>query len=344
MMKIRLLIAADDIEYTEHLSNFLSEKYSDTFFVSVCIASERLLELLSAQDFDVALLDTSLIGSTAIGSVRMPLLLWDENEFLSDTCCNFARISKYQRISSIVGEILENYAKVSTPGICLDSDKSSITAIWSPAGGVGKTTVALAYASGKAANGESVLYLNLEHFSSTQAFFANVGKSISSVFEMLEKNEGNLQMLIRGILCHDTGTGVSYFCKPDNFDDMNILSAEDIATLTMSCAGITDELIIDLPCTCDERIRQVFEYADRVLLVTDQTSAAQAKLRQFASQHSVFERIRGKAALIANKGASFAEPFIEVSAFLPFVQSADASAVYKTLSGNLINAWAGEPR
>jgi hypothetical protein len=150
---------------------------------------------------------------------------------------------------------------------------------------------------------------------------------------MLENSEGNVRMLIRGIRQQDSGVGVAYFRRPDNFDDMYALTAENIAELTIVCAGVTEELVIDMSCVCDWRTRKVFELAEKVLIVTDPTSTAEVKLSQFASQHTVFDSIKDKAVLIANKGASVSTTLTESVIPLPLVQSADPAAVYKTLSG-----------
>jgi len=205
--------------------------------------------------------------------------------------------------------------------------------VWSPAGGVGKTAVALAYAARRVSEGKQAMYLNLESFSSTPLYFQESGKSISAIFEMLENSEGNVGMLIRGIRRYDRGTGVAYFCRPDNYDDMNILAAENIITLMDACAGVTEELVVDMPCFCDERTQQIFTRADRVFLVTDTTDTAQIKLSQFASQHHAFERIKDKAVLVANKGAVASDLLKDAAISLPLVQSAEASAVFVTLSG-----------
>jgi hypothetical protein len=155
---------------------------------------------------------------------------------------------------------------------------------------------------------------------------------------MLDGHEGNIKMLIRGIRQQDNGAGFSYLCRPDNFDDMYILSAENISVLIESCAEVSDELVIDMSCVCDIRNRRVFDLADRVLLVTDQSITAQTKLSQFTSQHNVFERIMAKSVLVANKGASTGNPPLGAVIRLPLVQSANASDVYKALSENSFDA------
>jgi hypothetical protein len=86
----------------------------------------------------------------------------------------------------------------------------------------------------------------------------------------------------------------------------------------------------------------VFEYADSIFVVTDPSFSSQAKICQFTAQHNVFERIRKKAMLVANKDAPFIEPFVGAAIHLPYVQTTDASVVYKTLAGSTFEAWAGE--
>ena len=335
-MRIKLLIAAADGDYAEHLSNTLSEKYSDAFVVSVCSTAELLADMLAYQKFDAALLEASLIEGVDLRLIQLPLLLWTESAHVSGAADECTKVRKYQRISSIACDILESCAKTSFSGRDPISQRARITAVWSPAGGVGKTSVALAFAAQKKTDGKQVLYLNLESFSSTPVYFDKSGKSISAVFDMLDNDEGNLKMLIRAIRRQDSVSGIEYFCHAENFDDMNILSVDDAESLIRACCTITDELVVDLSCVCNKRTWQVLELADRILIVADQTRTSQIKLSQFTAQHSVFQRVRAKAALIANKGAAISEPLVDAVISLPLVQSADESLVYKTLANSLI--------
>jgi len=359
LVRVKLLVATCDGDYAEHLSRIISEHHADIVNVTVCSTAEKLHELLGVQRYDAALLDAELLEGADLCSVHLPLLLQTDEEqrmfraaessagetaqqagssssdrapCISEPSMISKRVSKYQRVSAIVANLLEQYAKVTSDGPGSDSKRAQITAVWSPAGGVGKTTVALALAMKKASDGNQVMYLNLENFSSVPAYFTGTGKSISALFEMLDAREGNVKMLIRGIRCQDGG--VTYLCHPDNFDDMNILSAENVAVLIEACSELTDELIIDLSCICGERERQVFELADRVLIVTDTTSTAQTKLTQFTSQNNVFDRIRAKSSLVNNRGADAGIPLVDTVISLPFVQTADSPTVYKTLSCN----------
>ena len=124
--------------------------------------------------------------------------------------------------------MLEGFAELSGSGSGFDLEKARITAVWSPAGGVGKTTAALAYCTRKVSEGKQVLYLDLEYFSSVSVYFSGDGKSISTVFDKLANNAQYAPL--RGIRQQDSGSGIMYFCEPNNYDDINVLTDEDIAS------------------------------------------------------------------------------------------------------------------
>ena len=330
-----MLIATTDSEYTKLISDNLSQYHADFIEVSDCSTLECLREAISKRRYDVALMDSEFIKQVDTSLIHMPVLLWSEDEDDSNIPVRVEKLRKHQRISSIVSSILERYAKVSKSRRGLDSRFASITAVWSPTGGVGKTTVALAYAASNVSEDKDVFYLNLENFSSVSGYFNENGKSISSVFEMLESSEGNIKMLVQGICCCDDG--ITYLSSPNNYDDMRILSGENINELVTACAELSDEVVVDLSCIYDERTKKVFEVADKVFIVTESTISAEAKLAQFTSQNNVFEGIQDKVVFIANKGATIRGVLAETQISLPLIESSDAIEVYKALAENNFN-------
>ena len=328
-MRVKLLIATVDIVYAKLISDNISEHHKNTIDVSICSALEGLKETLSKRKYNVALIDMEMMEHIDTCSIHLPMLLWSENDDADALPSDFERINKHQRISTIVSTILERYSRVSESRHGLESEQTGITAVWSPAGGVGKTTVALAYALSNASDGKEVFYLNLENFSSVPGFLNESGKSISSVFEMLENNDGNVRMLIQGISCCDAG--ITYLCGPDNFDDMCILSNKNIHELITVCSEMTDELVVDLSCIYDIRARKAFDIAKKIIIVTDSSAAAEIKLAQFLSQNNVYESIKEKVVFVFNKGAEI-KPYKGAAVSFPYIQSNDAIDIYKRLS------------
>lgn len=324
-MKIQILLGVEDSSYLEHLSQVLARQYADTFEVSACSARDSLLGLLGQRSFDVALLDAGLAAGVPAEGARLCLLLWDGMAALPPELAGWKRLRKYQRISTLTGEILESYAGLFSGSSGLGGSRAHITAVWSPAGGSGKTTVALAYAAQQVAGGRKTVYLDLEQFSSVPAYFPAGGKSISTVFERLDED---VALLMQGIRQTDSGSGIGYYCCPNNYDDMNILTVEDVQLLIESAAQGVDDLVVDLSSLCDGRVRKALALADQVLLVLDGSPASLVRWEQFRGQHNTYGEIAGKLCLVANRGAKL--PDAQVT--LPYVQTGDPIVVYKTLS------------
>ena len=329
-MKIRLLIATADKDYTDHMTKTLSKGYADTLELNICSTPERLAALTSSNRYDAALLEPDFVSAAKPGSILVPFVLIDEFGHSGDGG-ELKRIRKYQRISSMTGQILQSCAEAGKGTGAADASKAQMTAVWSPAGGAGKTTVALAYAANMASAGKQVVYLNLESFSSTSVYFAESGGSISKA---LEKLESNLQLFLLGIRQQDSGSGILYFGSPDNYDDISILTVEDIEKLLKACAIEIDELVIDLSSQIDQRVVKIFGMADKVLLINDASNTSQAKLNQFISQHNIFTQIQPKAVLVNNKDARTQEGRVSKTIMLPFVPTGDPVSVFKALSGS----------
>ena len=134
-MKLQLLIAIGHQDYMEHLSDVLTQRYGETFEVSVCSTGERLRELLSRRRFDAALLDETLAEEADLSAVRLPLLLWDGAAALGPHGAEMEKLRKYQRISTMTGQVLERYAAVCDSPAGFETGRGRITAVWSPAGG-----------------------------------------------------------------------------------------------------------------------------------------------------------------------------------------------------------------
>ena len=144
----------------------------------------------------------------------------------------------------------------------------------------------------------------------------------------------NVELLLHSIRQQDASSGIIYFTRPDNYDDINILTCDDLRKLINGCAKGIDELVVDLSSICDERTRKLFDFANQILVVLDGTRTSSAKWVQFQTQNNVYEQIRSKIKLIANKGAKLDGSSVNGLVSLPFVQTSDPVTVYKTLSAS----------
>jgi len=334
-MRLKMLISTEDCVYAELVADYISEHYSNSIETSVCSTFQHFEDMLATKRYDVALMDSAFMEQESQGRIQLPILLVGDDDF-PNASGSVVTITKHQRISSIVSGVLECFSKVSkSKGVC--TSRANVTVTWSPAGGVGKTTTSLAFASSLVADAKKVFYLNLEEFSSVPAYFSEKGKSISDVFEMLDNSEGDVKMLISGICAEENG--IAYLNSPNNYVDMQALSVENIADLISACSSLTDELVIDLPCECNEKTRYIMEAADNILIVTDKTESAKAKLAQFLQQNNVFEHVKEKCKLVLNKDAlddeRISSQFISAPILFPLIRSENEASVYQEIAEHI---------
>lgn len=328
-MKIQILVTIGDHEYREHLSKVLVEKYTEVFDVGVCSEPEKLTEMLGKHRYDVVLCDMVMVEHIMALPVKLRVVLCDGTEGWDRQLSGVKKVQKYQRISKIISEIMERLAEVSA-GSSFGGNRGHLTVCWSAAGGTGKTSVAMAYAAKRAAEGKKVAYMDLESFSSVPVYFKQPGKSISTVFEKLDSN---VELLLQSIRQQDADTGIYYFWYPDNYDDINVLTQEDVCTLTDACIGSVDELVVDLSGSYDIKTKKLLETADTVLMVVGKTATAQAKHEQFRTQNNIYKEIVSKMILVSNGGTCAEERNAAGNVRLPVVQSENPAIVFKTLSG-----------
>lgn len=331
-MKIQLLLAIGDKDYSDFLSRVLTNRYMD-FEVTVCSSREKLPELLRSNQHEVVILDSAFNEGMDLSGVRLSFLLWSDAERLGGINTELPLLSKYQRISKMVNQILSQYAKVAGMQQDMKSHNVRVTVVWSPAGGCGKTSVALAYAAQLAGWDRKTVYLDLEPFSSVNVYFpSGKGKSLSVVFENLSDRNANVGMLMKSIRQEDSRSGIFYFEEPSNYEDMDILTEKDINVLIHGAISGADELVVDLGNACDEKTKKAMELADQIFLVVDSSAQSVRKFEQFHTQHSLYSQIAEKLIIIANRNSARNIRASEEIVSLPFVESGDPIQVYRTLS------------
>ena len=161
-MRIKLAILESDSNYLSRIVSVFNTKYADKFevysFTDVDIAMNSLTEsrinLLLASDIfeiNVDLLPSRCAFAYLVNSHDI------DNENGQRAIC------KFQKVDLIYKQILSIYSEKagSITGLKLGDDRSTMVLFTSPAGGVGSSIVAAAYAKYMAKQGKKTLYLNL---------------------------------------------------------------------------------------------------------------------------------------------------------------------------------------
>ena len=284
-MNIKLAIADENEEYIERLLNVLKDY--DDLSISAYTDKKNLKKALSEKNFDVLLFDMSVYeGQVSLGKTSLGIMLLDETEDIPVGYKDFPKIKKYQRINKIYKRILELYAdKCGNAGILSDQKRSKAIAFYSPIGGAGKTTVALATAARLALMGYKTFYLNLEDIASEAFYLPQTGeKGISEMLSCLGADI-NFQMKLQGLM-QVRDENLFYLNHFDTPNDLYELDSEEIEELVCSIlkTGLFDYLLIDMGNSLDEKAVKIFEVADHVLIIEKTDAVGVGKLETFFRQ------------------------------------------------------------
>lgn len=284
-MVLKIAIADKNEEYVERLLGVL-EEYEE-LNISVFTDETALEQALMSRTFDVLLFDASVYNGYANGNKKtLQILLLDEEKGVPEQFQNVRKIRKYQRISKIYQQILEVYAEVcGDMGTIVGQKKTAIIAVYSPIGGVGKTTVALCAATKYAMQGKRCLYLSLEDAGSQECYLPRTGdRGVSEVVARLDENI-NFTMKVQSLM-QTKQLNLFYLNHFDSPNDVYELAPEDVKNLigVLEKTGLFDVIVLDMACSMDAKALAVFEAADRIVVVEKADNIAASKMTCFVNQ------------------------------------------------------------
>lgn len=300
-MIIKIAIAENNEVYLERLMNVF-EEYEE-LSLSVYTDKRSLENALSARHFDVLLFNPEIFdGQMSLDKTTVAVLLLDESKRVPESCADFAKVKKYQRISMIYKRILELYAEIcGNVGKILGQRSVTAIGFYSPIGGAGKTTLALVTATKLAMKGYRTFYINLEDVSSEDCYLPQNGeKGLSEMVSSLESNV-NFQMKSQSLLQtkQDNLFYMNHFESPN---DVYEITGEEIDELLKKFinTGLFDYIIIDLGVSLNKKMLQVFESVDKIVLIEKPDAISRKKMTTFFNQVHIIKEYGNKMYRIMN--------------------------------------------
>lgn len=302
-MAIKVAVLAQDTRFLDRLTAVFTKNYSDRVEIypftelDVALSSLEFIkpELLLA-DEDIRVPDSTLPEDCA--------LAYFVSSVSTDRVDGHRAVCKFQRAELICKQIVD---------IVTDKAESNFIVFSSPAGGVGTSTAAAAFALRLASQGRRVLYLDLDTYGCPSAFFRGEGEyTLGDVLHTLVHKDRNLTEL----LIHSSRTdahGVSFFCEAAPECVYPALNTEAISKLLRELRVIAafEYIVVDLPFCKLLRQKDLWECGATVL-VADDTQAAQCKLARgyFALRAEGFASVPY---LLTNRCEGFAVRIPELS-------------------------------
>jgi MinD-like ATPase involved in chromosome partitioning or flagellar assembly len=288
MRKLNLIIADTDEEYLKNLAGFLTNKYYGHFQVHLFSRRECLDSFLTEKSCLIDLMLVTQDFFSPENADTAPVIFLSDN-YNETVYRQKNTVNKYQSIDSLVGHIFEilslhgpEYASL------LPQRKTThIVAVYSPAGGVGKTTVAVSLSIYFANTGLTSFYLNFEDIQSTPCFFAcDTSRNFSHILYYLKESDKNIPLRISNTSCTDNVHKVRYFAPPDSVLDMDEIMPGELGDFIdqIRSNSMYDVVIIDMSSCFDEKNLMLLSKSDKICLVFSQDEVAAVKMKVFEKE------------------------------------------------------------
>lgn len=309
-MNIRMIIADTDKDYAGRLADALGQY--EEFSLSVVTSYGKLRELSGQKKYDIVLFDSDLSEEKMeFPDVKLAIQLYHDEAENKELYKEFKLIRKYQRISSIYKEILNFYAENAGYSVGFsNSVNTGIIAVYSPAGGSGKTASSLVLAQKLRKAGYETLFLSMEQLDSSALVCEHRGSGITELLASLaqtdEKGAAAFEMKLKA-LSKEGPEKIQYIEGFEKTVDYNVVTKEEIKELIekIRCAGIYRYVVIDLSSSLDAVTEAVFCETDSLVLIERPDEVCSRKLDMFLQYLEAFD-IRCKLYRLGNFARSSA--------------------------------------
>jgi len=308
-MKIKLAILEKDKNYLNRIVSAFGTKYSDKFEVYSFTEYEAAMQTLNEVKIDV------LVASDVfeIDPERLPgrcsfAHFVDSADI--DMLNNQHTICKFQKADLIYKQILSIYSEHagSITGLKNMDEDCKLIAFGSPSGGVGSSTMAAACALYFTAQGKKTLYLNLENYGSSDAFFSAEGQfDMSDIIFALKSKKANLSMKLESCVRQDR-RGVYFYSPPKLALDMMELSREELLRLIseIRLTGSYEYVILDTDFGADKYRLAIYHQAHSLVITGDGSDISNLKIHRAYCALSTLEQnadspLTNRLCLIYNK-------------------------------------------
>lgn len=296
MAKINIAIADSDEMYLNHISNYLIENVH-TFEVFSFTTKGNLVKFVmdKSNKIDIVALSEDLIDNIA-SEINAPVKILLSDGTYTDME-GFEVVNKYQKAEKFINDILLIYAEKTgrVEAVATGDKETKILGFYSPVGGSGKTTLALAASVSIARQGKRVFYLNAEKINSTVSLL-NEGEnsSMSDVYLALKTKGSNVGLRIMANKCTDSETNISYIKPSESSLEINEITSAEFVRLLSEFEGLGefDYVTVDFDSEFTKEKAKILEKCDKIIVPFLAETASLSKARLFIRELGMYDELK----------------------------------------------------
>ncbi len=304
MKKIRIVVADYEKSYIESLSSYLRSSDEAARFITTYFTSKSTLQEFLNQNelIDILLISPALYDET-LSIPNDTLLIFLEDNKLSNNNPNLQAVYRYQRLNQLISNILSIYYENNQQAghLLARSKQTQVLTVYSPAGGTGKTTIAVNLSKQLALNNLKIFYLNLELLNTSSLYFQSEEDNPSlQIFYYVKSESPQLLSKIEALKKFDPHALVSYFDIAISADELMEFSENDVKRLINGIVdtGTYDFIVVDLDSSLHERNIAVLKECDKIIWPIVNNEQSFLKTASFLAEE---EKIIGKENIVKDK-------------------------------------------
>jgi len=355
-MTIKTVVASKD---PSKLGNFITELSvinDSAFHVSSCKTVDEVNNSIESGRCEILIADLDIINECSFenGSILVVSFTY---ETLAKTPANVhMTLNPFAKWKDSIDDLFFKYADLRPEeGNVISPFPKHLTVVYSPSGGAGNTSVAIAYAMYRAAAGKSVQFFSFEEIPSTASFFGETSKCISTALEDWISGNRKYGIGERRSLASRLGScrvkyaidkkiNMYYIAAPKNYRDVHEInrydknngvfdSNEKTREILLAMEDSVDELIIDLPSLCGSSSICAYEHANKIILVSEDTVMSANKLSWFMETGDLHEYKKSNTTYVVNKYTTGkAKSSLDNPVIIPMLTGKDPMSVAKEIS------------
>lgn len=315
MGRMTVVIADTEEDFTVSLAEYLASVYGKKFRICAFTRRDQLETYLSGNGrADLLLVNPDMYAGLAPTNKAVQTVLLSETKGEAASA-GMRSIFKYQHRGMLLNEILDALSEgIPAFGYIPGRKKTRMIAVYSPAGGAGKTAIAVACSALCSQNGLSTFYLGMESlpsapFTPDQLMEQSMsGRSLSRVLYQIREKTCNLPLVLESCRYKDERTGVEYFAPPESPLDMEEMKPEETLELIrhFRALGRYDMVFIDMDSVFSSKTMALLEECDEIFMVVTKDASCIDKAKVFqAGLKKVFDgndsAVREKCVMILNR-------------------------------------------